>query len=949
MGTNSTVYFIGCGVLGPDVNHVAAKLNLDFKKKMLPGGLHSNPDLLRQKLQESINEAATDRSCIRIIVGYGLCGKGTVGIHAPQDIPLVFPKVHDCIALFLGSDRAYKEEFQKFPGTFYISTGWYLENEKPKENKGNQIWIGKEAMGTMEITEKYGEKSGKEIIDFFSTWQANYQRAAFIDTGIGKADQCAKHARQMAEKYNWQYQAIKGSLSLVTQLLTATESDDQILLVPPGHITMYSAIDNGLGVAPSIEQAGSGNSGSRHLVFGESEQETTEVGVTYGLGIDAGGTYTDAVIYDFKQKNVQSKNKALTTKWDFSIGIDKALGGLDQSILHQLSLVSVSTTLATNAIVEGEGQKAGLLLMPGPGGVTSILISHSPRAVITGQMSIAGQEKQPVDPEEIRTVARRMIEHDGVTAFAVSGFGGTINPAHELEVKKVLVEEFGMAVCCGHELSNLLNFAVRAQTAVLNARIIPRMIKFFRELGLILEKKNISAPVMVVKGDGTLMSSAMAKERPVETILSGPAASVAGAKLLTGLDNATVVDIGGTTTDTADLAEGLVEVCEDGARVGGLATHVKALNMRTVGLGGDSFIQWAKGELLLGPRRVAPIVWADANSRGGVDEALNYMESCLAGNRDAGFSQFVLVAMEGRFPFEPTKEETALYNLLLERPRCPDELASLLNITSARFLTTQRLEESGFVQRCGLTPTDLLHMNGSFIKWNPTAAHRLVGIFSAITGKQPDQLVELVIEQFEKDLACEIFKKQLARDIIVDDERPTTLSRHLMERILSGGKSNYSINVQLQQPLVGIGAPVHFFLPGAGKILGAEVIIPKDADVANALGAITSHILIKQQLSIWPAQAGGFFLQGVAGGRQFNHIDDAEIWALDHLVEKVQEMAKLAGTSCSKVKVEVVDRIVDAADGTSLFLERNIYASLSGRPDLLLGLQAVDRSSMLCD
>ncbi|MBW2659914.1 MAG: DUF1638 domain-containing protein [Deltaproteobacteria bacterium] len=929
-----TVYFIGCGVLGADVNHVATDLGLVLEKKMLPGGLHNNPALLRRKLQEAIDEAAIDESCVRIIVGYGLCGKGTVGIRAPEVAPLIFPKVHDCIALFLGSDRAYKEEFARYPGTYYITTGWYLEKEKPKENEDEQVWVGKEAMGCKEITEKYGEKGGKEIIDFFSTWKDNYQRAAFIDTGIGKAGRYVKHARQMAEKNNWQYQAIKGSLSLVTRLLTTTESDDQILVVPPSYVTIYSAIENGIGAAAPTEQAGINNSGLRHLVFGQEEGEDRDV--TYGLGVDAGGTYTDVAIYDFINKNVQSKNKALTTKWDFSIGIDKALGGLDENILHQVELVSVSTTLATNAIVEGEGQKAGLLLMPGPGGVSDKLFSHRPRAQIAGQMSITGQEKEVIDPDEIRTVARRMIERDGVTAFAVSGFGGTVNPGHELEVKKILTEESGMVVCCGHELSDLLNFAVRAQTAVLNARIIPRMIKFFKELDGVLEKRNIAAPVMVVKGDGTLMSSAMAKDRPVETILSGPAASVAGAKLLTGLDDATVVDIGGTTTDTADLADGLVEICESGARVGGFATHVKALNMRTVGLGGDSLIQWEKGELTLGPRRVAPIVWADTRSSGGVDEGLSYMESRLESDQRANLSQIMLMAIEGDFPFEPTKEEGALYNLLLRRPHCLDELAAPLNLTSIRFLSTQRLEESGLVQRCGLTPTDILHANGSFTKWNPDAAHRMVMVFSILTRRQPKQLVDLLIGKFKKDLAGEIFKKQLARDINVDEEKPTVFSTHLMDCILTDKDSNYSINVHLQHPLVGIGAPVHYFLPGAGKILGGKVIIPDDADVANALGAITSYIVIKQQLSIRPDMAGGFILQGVAGAKQFRHIDAAESWAVDYLKSLIREMAKVAGTSSTKVEMEIVDHIVDAADGTSLFLERSLRASLTGSPDLLL-------------
>ena len=932
MTESKSVYFIGCGVLGPDIKHVAEQLDLSLKKVLLPGGLHNKPALLRRKLQEAIDEAAKDQSCGRIIVGYGLCGKGTVGIHAPS-VPLIFPKVHDCIALFMGSDRAYKEEFAKYPGTYYISAGWYLEKEKPKDKEDAQIWVGKEAMGCKEIREKYGEKGGKEIIEFFSSWQENYQRAAFIDTGIGLASKYAKHTRQMAEKYNWNYQAIEGDLALVTRLLTTTESDDQIVVVPPGQVTVYSAIENGLSAAPPAEMGEGADSGPRHLVFGKDDEASQ--GVRFGLGIDAGGTYTDAAIYDFTTQKTHSKNKDLTTKWDFSIGIDKALAGLDEGKLNQVELVSVSTTLATNAIVEGEGQKAGLLLMPGPGAVSDKLINHSPKVAISGQMSISGNEKVPVNPDEIRTVSRRMIERDGVTAFAVSGFGGSINPSHELEVKRILVEETGMVVCCGHELSDLLNFAVRAQTAALNARIIPRMIKFFQELGQVLEKRNITAPIMVVKGDGTLMSSAMANERPIETILSGPAASVAGAKLLTELANATVVDIGGTTTDTASLAGGLVEVCSQGATVGGIATHVKALDMRTVGLGGDSFVCWKKNELHLGPKRVAPIVWAAAESPEGVGKALRFMESKLEAHHRSDLSQIILVAMEGNFPFEPTKKEAALYELLLRRPHCLEELAGPLNQISYRFLATDRLEESGLVQRCGLTPTDILHVTGSFVKWQTGAAHSMLNILSKLSGKTSGHLVEQVIEKFEKDLAGEIFKKHLAKDIGVDENDQSRLTQHLMDRILGDKSGDYSINVQLQHPIVGIGAPVHYFLPGAGKRLGAEVVIPEDADVANALGAITSHILIKKQLSIRPNQDGGFTVSGVAGNNLFRKIDLAESWSVEYLKENLREMALMAGTSSKKVEMEIFDHIIDAADGTSLFLERKVTATLTGRPDLL--------------
>ena len=195
--------------------------------------------------------------------------------------------------------------------------------------------------------------------------------------------------------------------------------------------------------------------------------------------------------------------------------------------------------------------------------------------------------------------------------------------------------------------------------------------------------------------------------------------------------------------------------------------------------------------------------------------------------------------------------------------------------------------------------------------------------------------MELLIEKFEKELAGEILKKQLVKDVNVDEKNQTELSRHLMDCILTDKNSNYSINVQLRDPLVGIGAPVHYFLPNAGKKLGGRVVIPEDADVANALGAITSHIMIKQQLSIRPDQVGGFTVQGAPGAKRFGRIDTAEEWAVDYLKSRVREMAKSAGTSSRKVEMEIVDHIVDAADGTALFLERSIYSSLTGDPDLL--------------
>ncbi|MBF0468287.1 MAG: DUF1638 domain-containing protein, partial [Desulfamplus sp.] len=849
----------------------------------------------------------------------------------------------------------------------------------------------------------------------------NYQRAAFIDTGFVNSEKYAQQARQMADEYHWKYEKIKGDRSLMRRMLTQEDSDDSILIVPPGHSTIYCAFKNALDSAPVTNSsktdtltngANSGisikngvnqessvpsGSGSRIIVcdeYGEKMIAVRKEGrasatqskkdgsdfsasnieegrgllIRYGLGIDAGGTYTDAVIYDLKKREIIHKNKALTTKWDFSVGIDNALLGLDSKMLSKVELVSVSTTLATNSIVEGEGQKTGLILMNSAGMVSDDLIVHTPKQNVKGYINISGEEVEPVDQDQIRRVVKEMSTKEGVTAFAVSGFGGAINPVHELAVKQIVEQETGMVACCGHEFSDLLDFVVRAQTAVLNARIIPRMVKFFKEIEHVLKRRSISAPVMVVKGDGTLMSSGMAKERPVETILSGPAASVAGARMLTGLSDAMVVDMGGTTTDTADICDNAVAVCKSGAHVGGFVTHVKALDMRTTGLGGDSLIRWKQGDFIIGPRRVAPLAWAGSLHSPDLNQALFHMEQRSV----AHIEQVLFVAMRidiplehtgGKISFVPTDQEIRIYNLLRDRPHTPEELATAINCMSTTFLPMERLEESGLVQRCGLTPTDLLHFKGYFTKWNPEPARRVLQLMAQFSKTTVTELVDDLLKKMEKILALELLKKLILKDIKDaaknslfkngqngkhgnrrdkngvnrDDLEESPVAKHLVASILDPSlNSRYRIRAEFSHPVIGIGAPVHYFLPGAGELLNARVIIPQDADVANALGAITSHVMIRQKIVIRPDSTGRFVVEGAPGNHGFRDINEAEDWAMEYLKGSVVKQAVKAGTSRKTISVEIDDRVVNTGNGLSLFLDRTMTATLVGSPDLVL-------------
>ena len=242
------------------------------------------------------------------------------------------------------------------------------------------------------------------------------------------------------------------------------------------------------------------------------------------LGIDTGGTYTDAVLLDEKL-GVVSAAKSLTTKHDLSVGIEKAVAGAMPDPPPRIDLVSLSSTLATNAIVEGQGNPACLLLVGyDPRIVDQLrsrrLIPDRNIVFVPGGHNVQGDEQSPHDEE----AARRAIlaQAPQVAAFAVSGYFGVRNPTHELRVKQLVRSLTGLPVTCGHELTSQLDAPLRAMTVALNARLVSLMQHLIADVRGFLERRGIDAPLMVVKGDGSLMAARMALERPVETILSGP-------------------------------------------------------------------------------------------------------------------------------------------------------------------------------------------------------------------------------------------------------------------------------------------------------------------------------------------------------------------------------------------------------------------------------------------
>src|SRR5579872_4668141 len=332
------------------------------------------------------------------------------------------------------------------------------------------------------------------------------------------------------------------------------------------------------------------------------------------IGFDTGGTYTDAVAMD-AGRHIIASAKALTTHWDLSIGLGDALRALLDALpvgadRGLISLVSVSTTLATNAVVENRFSSICTLLV----GFDERMVQSSGlerggggRIVrVRGGHDATGVEAEPLDEAAVDAAVAELAST--VEAFAVAALFSVRNPEHERRVRERIRALSRLPVTCSHELSSQLDAPKRALTAALNARLTPHLRHLLEALESVLARESIAASLMIVKGDGTLMRAQVALEYPVETVLSGPAASVVGAGFLSGQTEFAVADMGGTTTDVAIVADGVPVVREEGAVVGGWRTMVKAIDVHTCGLGGDSEVHLDReARLAVGPRKVMPL------------------------------------------------------------------------------------------------------------------------------------------------------------------------------------------------------------------------------------------------------------------------------------------------------------------------------------------------------
>lgn len=691
-------------------------------------------------------------------------------------------------------------------------------------------------------------------------------------------------------------------------------------------------------------------------------------GVGYQIGLDTGGTFTDAVLVD-DALAVCATAKALTRHDDLARGLGDALDAvLGAGAGGDVTLVSLSTTLATNALVEGRGRAVGLVLI----GIDRARLGQArlaealdgdPFVCIAGGHDAGGGELLPLDEASLVNFVAR--HDDAVEAWAVSALFATRNPAHEERARALIARTTGKPTSLGHVLSAGLDAPRRALTALLNARLVPLIGELLDAAETLLAARAIAAPLMVVKGDGSLIGAGVARNSPVETILSGPAASLVGARALCGEADLLVADTGGTTTDIARLVDGVPRLAADGATVGGWRTMVRAVDVRTVALGGDGelSIEAVRGRgFRLGNRRVVPLGLLTSRH----PALLEVLRAQLAAPRPTPHEARFVLPHRPPTPAALARLGAAERELLARVAKGPIALATLFAERS-RERALERLERAALVQLAAFTPSDASQLAGTHDGWCRDGAElgaRLLMRGARASGASaddarfasPSAFARAACRHVAERVALALADAVAAEDAVLEGRASdgagnglTACQRELLERGFASvslaeheapeaiapeaAAPSLRVRVALGLPIAGLGAPAASYHAPAARLLGTRALLPGHGDVANALGAVAGRV--RQEARVTIVSAGGNRAKALlAGGPVVREtLGEAFAAAADEARARAVALAAAAGVGSGDIvtKLSREDDVVER-DGMTVFLECRVTVVASGRP-----------------
>ena len=671
--------------------------------------------------------------------------------------------------------------------------------------------------------------------------------------------------------------------------------------------------------------------------------------MTLILGLDTGGTFTDAALLDSQKSAVIAHAKSLTTRHDLSVGVGKAIATTLEKWGGEkikINLVSLSTTLATNAVVESVGGATCLILI----GFDAEILSRSglrealgaePVFHIAGGHKPDGRPQMPLDLAAIERVVDAV--KDRVTSFAVASHFATRNPEHEREARTILTKLTNLPVSCSSELSSSLGGPRRALTTLLNARLISLLDRLIKATEQRMAHLGLNCPLMVVKGDGSLLHVDYARMRPVETILSGPAASLAGAAFLADTQEAIVADIGGTTTDIARLQGGAPLLSDEGAQIGGWRTMVEAANIRTSGLGGDSEIRAdnraMQARLTLGPRRAIPLSLLATQHPQLKDRLRQQLDQPIAQPSDG---RFLMPLMPDGVPEWLSRSEAKLAEHILTS--APMALADIAT-TQVALGTIDRLVRRGLLIFSCFTPTDACHVLKRFSDFDAEAAvlggqllARQKTASGELVAQDAEQVSQMSLNTLSLNSAVSIldaaFAEQEQEEHLVSSSAfLTKMLKNRMDSTLKGHLSSTKIataDLGLKTPLIALGASAAAHYPQIAELLGCELIVPPFSEVAGAVGAAAGSVRQRVSILITQPKDGVFRVHLPDGLYDTSQLDEALDRARHAATKLSTARAEAAGAKDIQTELSEAIEQIQLTKDKALFLQATITANAHG-------------------
>lgn len=695
--------------------------------------------------------------------------------------------------------------------------------------------------------------------------------------------------------------------------------------------------------------------------------------MTIGIGIDTGGTYTDVVAYDFDTAQVIAKGKALTTREDLAVGIGNALDVLPGGLLTRVDLISLSTTLATNACVENKGGRAKLLLI---GGSQKLLLMAEAERLygldpanilcVQADSSFDGRIVDIPDWDQVSNQNSAWISDAqgiGITDIAAVRNGGV----SEKTARDYFKDKYKLQVIISSELVSGLNVMERAATALLNARLLPVIDEFHKAVSKELTKRGAVALPMTVRSDGSLMSEEMSRSRPVETILSGPAASVLGGKSFAENPDCLIIDMGGTTTDISIVEKGSPAMT-GGISIGGWRTQIKGVFIDTFGLGGDSRIIFYKNSYALSEQRAKPVCVAASR----YPEIKQWLRELLARDRayPEPLHEFFILLREPDENIQYDAYELDLISRLKKGPVMPSRDSG-----DWYRIRPNRLEQERIILRCGLTPTDIMHIKGDFKSYDTEASILAARYFLRALPELEDtqeglaEFCTAIYDKVEERLYCGVVRalinlRQPELKIQAGDQASQLIEKSWHEyKLKLKSKSNlkseancncncscnynskgseehtasfFEYNFKTKATLVGIGAPTYLFLPNVAMALSTDYIIPEHAGVANALGAVLANVIVTSVVEVTPCYSTNGLDGYIAHCSDKNRLFDTTEEAIEVAIESAKadayaEARKRGALGELSLSYTLQSNKAYAKDGTAIDLGTTITAKADQR------------------